>query len=104
MPTVIGVPVLRKPTVAFTAVGGRLESKRKLYVVPKRMAFAFGFAAKVSVFQLMSLAVWVGVQTALLKPVFPTVPSLANPGWFGGAWNSMLLIVIPLPKGTLKDW
>jgi len=34
MPTAIGVPVLKKPTVAFTAVGGRLESKRKLYIVP----------------------------------------------------------------------
>jgi hypothetical protein len=53
----MGVPVLRKPTVAFTFVGGRLESKRKLYVVPKRMAFAFGFCAKVSVLQLISLAV-----------------------------------------------
>src|SRR5437016_5274097 len=37
--TVIGVPVLRKPTVAFAACGGRSESKRKLYKVPKRIAF-----------------------------------------------------------------
>jgi hypothetical protein len=34
IPTVIGVPVLKKPTVAFTAAGGRLESNRKLYMVP----------------------------------------------------------------------
>ena len=31
----IGVPVLKKPIVAFAACGGRLESKRKLYNVPK---------------------------------------------------------------------
>jgi hypothetical protein len=39
--TVIGVPVLKKPIVAFAACGGRSESKRKLYKVPKRIAFAF---------------------------------------------------------------
>ena len=50
--TVIGVPVLKKPIVAFAACGGRSESKRKLYIVPKRIAFAFGSCAKVSVFQL----------------------------------------------------
>jgi hypothetical protein len=44
------------------------------------MAFAFGFCARVSVLQLISLAVWLGVQTALLNPVLPTVPSLGNPG------------------------
>ena len=41
IPTVIGVPVLKKPIVAFVACGGRLESKRKLYKVPQRIAFAF---------------------------------------------------------------
>jgi hypothetical protein len=53
IPTVIGVPVLRKPIVAFAACGGRSESKRKLYMVPNRTAFAFWFWAKVSVFQLI---------------------------------------------------
>ena len=57
MPTVIGVPVLKKPTVAFVVCGGRLESKRKVYMVPQRMAFAFWFCAKVSELQLRSLAV-----------------------------------------------
>jgi hypothetical protein len=57
IPTVIGVPVLKKPTVAFVACGGRLESKRKLYKVPQRIAFAFWFCAKVSELQLKSLPV-----------------------------------------------
>ena len=57
IPTIIGVPVLKKPTVAFTACGGRSESKRKLYMVPNRLAFEFGFCARVSEFQLKSLAV-----------------------------------------------
>ena len=80
IPTVTGVPVLKKPIVAFTACGGRSESKRKLYIVPYRIAFAFGFCARVSVFQLRSLAVWFEVQAALLNPVLPTVPSFGNPG------------------------
>jgi hypothetical protein len=57
IPTVIGVPVLKKPIVAFAACGGRLESKRKLYNVPQRNAFAFAFCARVSELQLKSLAV-----------------------------------------------
>ena len=57
MATVIGAPVLKKPTVAFVACGGRLESKRKLYNVPYRIALAFWFCAKVSEFQLTALAV-----------------------------------------------
>src|ERR1044071_2271599 len=103
IPTVAGDPVLKKPIVAVADCGGRLESKRKLYIVPKRIAFAFGFCAKVSELQVRSVAVWFVVQAALLNPVFPTVPSLANPAGFGGAWNPMLLSVIPHPKGTLKD-
>ena len=57
MATVIGAPVLKKPIVAFVACGGLLESKRKLYKVPKRMAFAFWFCAKVSELQLRALQV-----------------------------------------------
>ena len=57
IPTVIGAPVLKKPIVAFAAWGGLLESKRKLYNVPQRIAFAFWFCAKVSELQLRSLAV-----------------------------------------------
>jgi hypothetical protein len=68
------------------------------------MAFAFGFCAKVSVLQLIASVVWFEIQAALLNPVFPTVPSFGNPGWFGGAWNPMLLSVMPHPSGTLKDW
>jgi hypothetical protein len=66
IPTVIGVPVLKKPIVAFAACGGRLESKRKLYNVPQRMAFAFWFWAKVSEFQLREPAVCTGVHGVLL--------------------------------------
>ena len=54
--TVTGAPVLKKPTVAFVATGGWSESNRKLYKVPHRMAFAFWFWAKVSVFQLTESA------------------------------------------------
>ena len=50
--TVIGVPVLKKPIVAFVVWGGLLESNRKLYKVPQRIAFAFWFCAKVSELQL----------------------------------------------------
>jgi hypothetical protein len=55
--TVIGIPVLKKPTVAFAACGGRFESKRKLYSVPQRMAFAFGFCKRVSVLHVRALTV-----------------------------------------------
>ena len=57
MATVVGLPVLKYPIVAFTACGGRLESKRKLYKVPQRNAFAFWFWTKVSELQLRELAV-----------------------------------------------
>jgi hypothetical protein len=73
-------PVLKKPTVALAACGGLLASNRKLYNVPQRIAFAFGFWAKVSEVQVKELEVWVGVQAVLLNPVFPTVPSAAHPG------------------------
>src|SRR5438105_4577274 len=55
--TVIGVPVLKKPIVAFAVWGGLLESKRKLYNVPQRIAFAFWSCAKVFEFQLRALPV-----------------------------------------------
>jgi hypothetical protein len=41
--TVTGEPVLKKPIVASLTVGAALESNRKLYIVPQRIAFAFGF-------------------------------------------------------------
>src|SRR6266487_4654938 len=50
--TVIGEPVLKKPIVALVVRGGWSESNRKLYKVPQRIAFAFGFSAKVSVLQV----------------------------------------------------
>jgi hypothetical protein len=57
MATVAGVPVLKNPIVALVAIGGLLESNRKLYKVPQRRAFAFWFCAKISVFQLTALTV-----------------------------------------------
>jgi len=39
--TVVGDPVLKKPTVAVALCGGWSASNRKLYNVPKRIAFAF---------------------------------------------------------------
>jgi len=50
--TEIGEPVLKKPMFALLAAGGALESNRKLYNVPQRIALAFGFCPKVSVFQV----------------------------------------------------
>ena len=38
--TIIGEPVLKKPTVALTFCGGWSASNRKLYSVPQRIAFA----------------------------------------------------------------
>ena len=71
---------MKKPIVAFVVCGGRSESKRKLYKVPHRIAFAFGFWAKVSEFQVRELEVCVGVQGVLLYPALPTVPSFAHAG------------------------
>src|ERR1043165_3500824 len=85
--TVMGAPVLKKPIVAFAAVGGVLESNRKLYNVPQRIAFAFWFWAKVSELQFRLCESEVKVHSALLYPVLPCVPSLANPGCCAGAWN-----------------
>ena len=63
---IIGEPVLKKPTVALKLCGGLSASKRKLYNVPQRIAFAFGFCANVSVFQVMELPACVTVHGVLL--------------------------------------
>ena len=52
----IGDPFLKKPTVAYIVAGGWLASKRKLYNVPQRIAFAFGFCANVSEFHVIDVA------------------------------------------------
>jgi hypothetical protein len=39
--TATGDPVLKKPMFAVLGAGGAVESKRKLYNVPKRIALAF---------------------------------------------------------------
>ena len=51
--TVTGDPVLKKLIVALSPIGGLVESNRKLYIVPQRIALALGFCAKVSVFQVI---------------------------------------------------
>ena len=66
IPTVTGVPVLKKPIVALVARGGWLESNRKLYNVPHRMAFAFWFCPNVSVLQPKSPAFLTEDQGVLL--------------------------------------
>ncbi len=53
--TVMGDPVLKKPTVASVVCGGWSASNRKLYSVPKRMALAFAFCAIVSQFQVIDV-------------------------------------------------
>jgi hypothetical protein len=57
IPVPKGVPVLKKPIVADLLIGGRSESKRKLYSVPQRSAFAFWFCAKVSELQVSAVGV-----------------------------------------------
>src|SRR4029450_13914355 len=52
--TPTGDPVLKKPTVAVPGTGGAVESNRKLYNVPQRIALAFWFCAKVSVLQVIA--------------------------------------------------
>ena len=84
--TVTGEPVLKKPTVALLVTGGALESNRKLYSVPQRIALAFGFCANVSELQVRVEPVPPStVHGTLLYPASPTVPSLAQPGSCGGA-------------------
>jgi hypothetical protein len=84
--TVTGEPVLKKPMVALLAIGGALESNRKLYNVPQRIALAFGFCANVSELQVRVEPVPPStVHGVLLYPASPTVPSLAQPGSCGGA-------------------
>jgi hypothetical protein len=83
--TVIGEPVLKKPMVAVLGTGGELESNRKLYNVPQRIAFAFGFFAKVSQLHMAEFGKGGGgfkmkVQGVLLYPASPSVPSFAHPG------------------------
>ena len=51
--TALGEPVLKKPTVASVGFGGWSASNRKLHNVPQRIALAFWFCAKASVFQVM---------------------------------------------------
>lgn len=83
--TVTGEPVLKNPTFALVRAGGALESNRKLYNVPQRMAFAFGFCAKVSQFHTAEFGKGGGPFTVkfhgvLLYPASPTVPSCGHPG------------------------
>jgi hypothetical protein len=64
--TGMGPPVLKNPTVASVRFGGWSASKRKLYSVPKRIAFAFWFCKKVSVRQVIELASCVTFHGVLL--------------------------------------
>jgi hypothetical protein len=69
--TEIGEPVLKNPMFAVVSAGGALESKRKLYNVPKRIALAFWFCANVSQFQVADVKFLVTVQGVLLYPASP---------------------------------
>ena len=89
--TEIGEPVLKNPMFAVVSAGGAVESNRKLYNVPKRIALAFWFCANVSQFQVADVKPLVKVQGILLYPASPWVPSWAKPGCCGGAWNPTLL-------------
>ena len=78
--TVTGEPFLKKLMVEVLLLGGPLESNRKLYNVPQRIALAFWFCAKVSVLQVMLLMSNVTSHGVLLYPASPCVPSCAHPG------------------------
>ena len=78
--TEIGEPVLKNPMFAVLSAGGAVESNRKLYNVPKRIALAFWFCANVSQFQAADVKLLVKIQGVLLYPASPWVPSWANPG------------------------
>jgi len=83
--TVAGEPVLKKPMFAVVAAGAALESNRKLYNVPQRIAFALGFCANASQFHTAEFAKGGGgftvkIHGVLLYPASPTVPSCAHPG------------------------
>src|SRR4029079_1875291 len=76
--TRMGSPVLKKPICASAVARNTLVvSKLKLYNVPKRIAFAFGFCANVSVLQL---TVPLTVHGVLLYPALFSVPSCGKPG------------------------
>jgi hypothetical protein len=64
--TVTDEPVLKKLMVASLTLGGALESNRKLYSVPQRIALAFWFCAKVSQFQVAENPLLVKVHGVLL--------------------------------------
>ena len=64
--TEIGEPVLKNPMFAVLEPGPSVESKRKLYSVPKRIALAFWFSAKVSQFHVPELKLFVKVHGVLL--------------------------------------
>jgi hypothetical protein len=97
--TEIGEPVLKNPMFAVVSAGGAVESNRKLYNVPKRIALAFWFCANVSQFQVADVKLVVKTQGSLLYPPSPWVPSFANPGCCGGAWNPTLFNTIGGKKG-----
>lgn len=87
----IGEPVLKNPMLAVVSAGGAVESNRKLYNVPKRIALAFSFSANVWQFHVADMKLLVKSQGSLLYPVLFWVPSWAKPGCCGGAWNPTLL-------------
>jgi hypothetical protein len=78
--TEIGEPVLKNPMFAVLSAGGAVESNRKLYNVPKRIALAFWFSTNVWQFQVADVKLLVKIQGVLLYPASPWVPSWGNPG------------------------
>ena len=90
--TEMGEPVLKNPMFAVVGLGGAVESNRKLYNVPKRIALAFWFCANVWQFHVAEVKPSVKSQGSLLYPALFWVPSWAKPGCCGGAWNPTLFM------------
>jgi hypothetical protein len=75
-----GPPVLKKKIPAALPSGGVSASNQKLYVVPQRIALAFGFVANVSVLHVTKKVSRLTSHGVLLNPASPTVPSFGQPG------------------------
>ena len=90
---------MKNPMFAVLSAGGAVESNRKLYNVPKRIALAFWFSTNVSQFHVADVKLVVKIQGVLLYPALFWVPSFANPGCCGGAWNPTLFNTIGGKRG-----
>src|SRR5258705_6327452 len=78
LPTIAaGTPIRHRPIEIDPVTGAASASKRKLYIVPQRIALARSICACVSVDQVTSLAPCTAVQSAAEKLMLPE----PSPSW-----------------------